>query len=185
MASAWWVAVECVRTINFLSVFSCWNLFGNDFFFPFLLTTLWFCSIDVTIQFSPRSSREPCLWERGELCNSSIITTCHTVALQLLLLIISSRGKFAQQGLQVVLVASCFCTLLKCKHFRHQLDVDVFYSSTNSVKKTTPPVAISKIDQKLEQYNQALEVTFLWVPHLSNQNKEFTRHWLQLCNNRV
>ncbi|XP_075867331.1 lymphocyte-specific protein 1-like [Nelusetta ayraudi] len=31
--------------------------------------------------------------------------------------------------------------------------------STNSVKKAAPPVAVSKIDQKLEQYTQALEVS--------------------------
>lgn len=53
-----------------------------------------FCFIDVIIKFSHRSLREPCLWERGELCDSSSsdTETCHTVALQLLLLIISWRG---------------------------------------------------------------------------------------------
>lgn len=38
------------------------------------------------------------------------------------------------------------------------LNIYAFFQSTSNIKKTLPPVAVSKIDKKLEQYTHALEV---------------------------
>lgn len=48
------------------------------------------------------------------------------------------------------------------------LNFYTFLYSTSSIKKTLPPVPVSKIDKKLEQYTHALEVkphcvTIIWI----------------------
>lgn len=67
--------------------------------------------------------------------------------------------------------ASVACVLLLKEELTSPVWRGFFSSSTNSVKKTPPPVAVSKIDKKLEQYTHALEVMclggsslILWTP---------------------
>lgn len=97
-ASAWWVALKCVRDLHFLSVlheFSLngWNLCGNGYFPPppFFVLFYW-CHYWTLPQIVERTVS---LRKRWVLCDSSSsgsTESCHNVALQLLSLIMSHRG---------------------------------------------------------------------------------------------